>query len=188
MNYTNNIFFKLINNVQLHRKNVSYGKNLTLNGILHIHGTKGKIKIGDNVTITSSDDINPTSGFSSSHLRIINQGIIEIGDNVGISNSCITSQCGITIEQWVQIGSGVKIIDTDFHSIFVENRQSKENDIPEFKPITIKKGAFIGMCSLILKGVTIGEGAVIGAGSVVTCDIPPYEIWAGNPAKKIKSI
>ena len=55
-------------------------------------------------------------------------------------------------------------------------------------PVIIKKGVWIGARSIVLKGVTIGEGAVIGSGSVVTKDIPPYTINAGNPARVIRYI
>lgn len=54
------------------------------------------------------------------------------------------------------------------------------------KPVRIKSGAWIGGHSIILKGVTIGKNSVIGAGSIVTHDIPDNEVWAGNPAKYIK--
>lgn len=52
--------------------------------------------------------------------------------------------------------------------------------------VRIKEGAFIGISTIILKPVTIGKNAIIGAGSVVTKDIPDNEVWAGNPAKFIK--
>lgn len=56
------------------------------------------------------------------------------------------------------------------------------------KPILIKEGAFIGAHSIVLKGVTIGKYSVIGAGSVITKDIPDNEVWAGNPARFIKKL
>ena len=56
------------------------------------------------------------------------------------------------------------------------------------RPISIKNKAWIGFNSIILKGVTIGEGAIVGAGSVVTKDVPPYTIVAGNPARIIREI
>ena len=55
-------------------------------------------------------------------------------------------------------------------------------------PVVIKDGAFIGAHTIVLKGVTIGERSIVGAGSVVTRSIPDYEIWAGNPAKFIKKV
>ena len=57
----------------------------------------------------------------------------------------------------------------------------------EGKKIKIHSDVWIGAGAIVLSGVTIGVGAVIGAGSVVTHDVPPYEIWAGNPAKKIRN-
>jgi acetyltransferase-like isoleucine patch superfamily enzyme len=90
----------------------------------------------------------------------------------------------------VKIGGNVVIYDTDFHSL----NPLERNHIPEnlnslqAKPVLIKKGVFIGAHSIILKGVTLGENAVIGAGSVVTRDVPSNEVWAGNPAKFIKRI
>jgi acetyltransferase-like isoleucine patch superfamily enzyme len=55
-------------------------------------------------------------------------------------------------------------------------------------PILIKRGAWVGARSIILKGVTVGEGAVVGMGSVVTSDVPPRTIVAGNPARVIREI
>lgn len=188
MNYTDNVFYKLVNFIQLRRKKVKYGKNLNINGILHIHGPKESIIIGDNVTITSSEDINPSSGFNYTHLRVIDNGKIIIGNNVGISNACITSHGeGIRIGDNVLIGSGVKIIDTDFHSIDYHKRMMP-SDTGKTKSIDIDEGAFIGMCSIILKGTKIGCHSVIGAGSVVKCSIPEYELWSGNPVRKIRNL
>ena len=62
-----------------------------------------------------------------------------------------------------------------------------ENRYPKGK-VVIKKNAFLGMGTMVIKPVTIGENAIIGAGSVVTHDIPNNEIWAGNPAKKIRTL
>ena len=63
------------------------------------------------------------------------------------------------------------------------------NKMPyKIKDIYLKKGCCIGMRSIIMPGVTIGEGAVVGAGSVVTHDIPPYSIATGNPARVVKAL
>lgn len=86
------------------------------------------------------------------------------------------------------IGGNCKIYDTDFHSIDYTNRMKKPDPTVKCEPVHIKQGAFIGACAVILKGVTIGEKSVVGAGSVVTKSIPDGEIWAGNPAKFIRKI
>lgn len=62
-----------------------------------------------------------------------------------------------------------------------------EFDVTKNKKVIIHSDVWIGAGAIILSGVTVGVGAVIGAGSVVTHDVPPYEIWAGNPAKKIRN-
>lgn len=66
--------------------------------------------------------------------------------------------------------------------------ENKKWDVVKEAPIIIKDKAWIGMNVIVLKGVTIGEGAVIGAGSVVTRDVPDWTVVGGNPAKEIKSI
>ena len=137
--------------------------------------------------VNSSENINPTSGFNRTHLRAEEGGTIVIKDNVGISNASITAKSSVTIEDNCFIGSGVKIWDTDFHSIYYDERINGDSGALS-KPVIVKNGAFIGACSIILKGVTIGEKSVISAGSVVTRDVPDGEFWAGNPAKFIKRI
>ena len=112
-----------------------------------------------------------------------------IGNNVGISSIAIVCQDKITIGDNVYIGGGTVIYDTDFHPLDYEKRISiKDNSAIKTKPIHIKQNAFIGAHCIILKGVTIGRNSIIGAGSVVTKDIPDNEIWAGNPTKFIRKI
>ena len=80
------------------------------------------------------------------------------------------------------------ITDTDFHSVQIEYRRESPDTHVVVAPVRISDGVFIGARVIILKGVTIGENAVIGAGSVVTKDVHANEVWAGNPAKCIKSL
>ena len=167
-------------------KKVSYKGQIQINGKLCVHGKKNGVFIGENCTIQSSPSVNPTSGFAATHLRAEGEGKITIGNNVGLSHANITSFSNIIIEDNVLIGSGVKIWDTDFHPIAYQDRI--ENKDPQIAPIIIKEGAFIGACSIILKGVTVGKRAVIGAGSVVTHNVPDGEVWAGNPAKFIRRL
>lgn len=86
----------------------------------------------------------------------------------------------------VLIGSGCVICDSDAHPIHPSERQNHE--LTKSSPIIIGNDVFIGARSIILKGVTIGEGAVIGAGSVVTKDVPSMCVYAGNPAILIKKM
>lgn len=92
----------------------------------------------------------------------------------------------IVIEDDVNVASGVKLMDTDAHP---RNFADRIADLPpkpeEVKPIRICRGAWIGHNAVILKGVTVGEGAIIGVSSVVVNDIPPYSVAMGNPARVV---
>jgi acetyltransferase-like isoleucine patch superfamily enzyme len=148
----------------------------------------GKIRLGKNVRITSSFNGNPVGGQSKTCFLITREGKISIGNNVAISNSTIVSMNEIEIKDDVMIGGGVQIFDTDFHSINYDNRlMSPDPDIKTAR-VVINKGAFIGARAIILKGVTIGEKSVVAAGAIVTKNIPPFQIWGGNPAKFIKNL
>lgn len=114
-------------------------------------------------------------------------GAITIGENSGLSNTHITARVSVTIGKDVNIGSDCRIYDNDFHSVNYEDRIHGDKNI-NAAPIIIKDGAFIGTRSIILKGVTICERSIVGAGSVVTKSIPHDEVWAGNPAQFIKRL
>ena len=95
----------------------------------------------------------------------------------------------ITIGNNVMIGSGCLIADNDAHPMDVEKRQVPNYyDYVVSSPVVIDDDVLIGARSIILKGVHIGQGAVVGAGSVVTKDVPPFTIVAGNPAKVVKEL
>lgn len=173
--------------LMLKRKRVQYGRRLVIHGHIFIHGGKHCVVIGDNCKIISSENSNPTSGIGHTHLVAAPGAKLIIGNNVGISQANITAYNSVTIEDNVLIGSGVKIWDTDFHEIDYDDRMNKKGNVKS-APVVIKEGAFIGACSIILKGVTIGKHSVIGAGSIVTRSIPDGEIWAGNPARKINIV
>ena len=104
------------------------------------------------------------------------------------SRKIINSKRHPTIGNNVLIGSGCLISDTDSHPIDWEDRLYDRNEKTRKVPIVIEDNVFIGARSIILKGVTIGEGAVIGAGSVVSKDVPPYSIVCGNPARVVKTL
>ncbi|SDL40262.1 acyltransferase [Kriegella aquimaris] len=149
---------------------------------------QGSISIGKNVSFNSGPYANPIGGDTRMTLIVGKSAILNIGNGTGISNSTVICLENISIGNNVKIGGSVKIYDTDFHSLDPENRKIKEKDIPKTKPVVINDNSFIGAHSIILKGVTIGENSIIGAGSVVTKSVPSGEIWAGNPAKFIRSI
>lgn len=169
------------------RNHVSYDNSININGKVFIKNYGGIISFGKGDVINSSHRSNPIGGNTFCSF-VANKGAsIIIGDNVGISNTSFYAFEKIVVEDGVMIGGSCCIYDTDFHSLRSEMRSLKGGDTDiAHKPVIIKKRAFIGGHSIILKGVTIGENSVIGAGSVVTKNVPPNEVWAGNPAKFIK--
>ncbi|KAK1933799.1 Maltose O-acetyltransferase [Phytophthora citrophthora] len=110
---------------------------------------------------------------------------IRIGDNVQMNFDCVfLDGCPITIGDRVMLAPNVQLY-TASHPLDPEERSS---GLEIGKPITIEDDVWIGGNATVVPGVTIGRGAVIGAGSVVTKDVPPMCVYAGNPAKFIKKI
>jgi acetyltransferase-like isoleucine patch superfamily enzyme len=164
---------------------VKVGGKVRFLGVLSILNMN-KIEIGTGARIIS-DNRNFVGSLQKTMFYTGQNGKIIIGKRCGISHTVIISQESIEISDDVYIGGGCCLYDNDFHSIDFDTRINRPHIIPS-APIKIKKGAFIGAHSIILKGVTIGEMSVIGAGSIVTKSVPNNELWAGVPAKKIKSI
>lgn len=166
---------------------IKSGKQLRITGRmnLYVHPT-AKIKLGHKVRINSGFSENPVGGASRMGIWVGPNAQLTIGNNVGMSNSTLVCMQRVTIGDDVFIGGDCKIYDTDFHAVPAAARL--QNAPPRTAPVHIGSKTFIGGHSIILKGVSIGEGAVIGAGSVITKDIPPYQIWAGNPAKYVADV
>jgi acetyltransferase-like isoleucine patch superfamily enzyme len=148
----------------------------------------GNIIIKKDAIINSSYRNNPIGGNNFVSFWTKKGGSIVIEKGAKISNSAFVSQELIHIGEHVYIGGDCRIYDTDFHSVYFEERNSKPDANIKSKPVRINEFAFIGAGSIILKGVNIGRHSVIGAGSVVTKNVPDFEIWGGNPAKFIKSL
>ena len=106
---------------------------------------------------------------------------MKIGKHVFInSNLLAMARGGITIEDEVQIAANVQLISN--------NHDEYDRQVLTCKPVRIKKGAWIGAGASILPGVCVGKHAIVGAGSVVTKDVPDYAVAVGNPAKVIKML
>ena len=185
-------FYTPINKIKFKLNHVEYGKNFRSKGTIYIyrHYESAQIKIGDNVIINSAPWSNPIGCGKRTYMQVNRNAVLTIGNNCGISNTAITCEDRVTIEDNVTIGSGCHIYDTDFHPLgYFDRTSGNYKDSPvNRKPVRICEGAFIGAGCFILKGVTIGKHSVVGAGSVVTKNIPDNEVWAGNPARKIRNI
>jgi len=135
------------------------------------------------------------------------EGSVTFGDRVHFGNSRIISRNRVVFGSDIYVAWGCTFYDHDSHSLNYEDRiidrkteyetlekglsnrvLTKDWSKVNSKPIIIQDHAWIGMNALILKGVTIGKGAIVGAGSVVTKDVPPFSIVGGNPATIIKTM
>lgn len=148
----------------------------------------GSFQVGDNFHVLSSNYFNPLVRGNKTSLYVRSGASLMIGSNSGISSSCIFCTKNITIGNHVQIGANSLIMDSDAHYIDFKKRRESASDIGYSKDIIISNDVLIGANSIVLKGVTIGERSVIGAGSVVTKSIPADCIAAGNPCRVIRYI
>ena len=153
---------------QIIAEDVKLGKNVKLFSFVNLYGCE----IGDNTKIGSFVEI---------------QKGVKIGKNCKISSHTFICE-GVTIEDNCFIGHNVTFINDRYPraTIMDGNLQSEEDW--ECTPTLVKRGASIGSSATLLCGITIGENAIVGAGSVVTKDVPPNTIIAGNPARILRRI
>lgn len=165
----------------------NYGKNFRVDGktIIRVH-KKGALYFGDNVEINSRFMANLVGMTNPTVFQCIGNGSIIIGDNSGCSSTIFSSRSTIKIGRNVKIGGNVRIFDHDYHPLDYKERKNPFSHETENQssPVIIGDDVFIGTNAIILKGVTIGDRSVIGAGAVVSIkNIPPDSLITGNPAK-----
>ena len=165
------------------------GKNWRIYGVPIVQKHRGSlILLGDGLQLRSRRTSNPLAPY---HPVVIatrsREAVIRIGANFAMTGGTICAALHISIGDDVTIGSNSMIVDTDFHPLDPLNRRV-DADAGRAAPVLIGNDVFIGAQCLILKGVHIGDGAVIGAGSVVTRDVPAKVIAAGNPAIVIRRL
>ncbi|MBV9631624.1 MAG: acyltransferase, partial [Xanthobacteraceae bacterium] len=139
-----------------------------------------KIHVGNHVNFFGQVDIFSGRTFDAPTLIIKDR--VDIGHNVSF-----TVNQEIVLEEGVNVASGVRFLDSDAHPRDAAQRVSKDIAPPtsEIKPVRVGKYAWIGQNAFIMKGVTVGEGAIIGVNSVVVTDVPPYTVAMGNPARVV---
>ncbi len=171
------------------RRSAEVGKKVRL----RVHGEwtnprPEQLRIGDRVIL--GDVI----------FHIHEKGRVEIGDDTAISGVRIEAATEVVIGKYCQISYNVDIHDNNGHPLDPAARKKQIQRVhawgmdlstvyeSETAPVRIGDNVWIGHDATILKGVTVGENAVIATGSVVTRDVPPNSVAAGNPAKIVKEI
>jgi acetyltransferase-like isoleucine patch superfamily enzyme len=146
--------------------------------------------IGDNVVLCSKAEYTDLGVSRPCVIRTLRPDArIRIGRDTGISGAAICAASSIDIGKECLLGAGVVIADTDFHPIAPRGRRFAKNyDSIGAMPVVIEDNVFIGANTIVLKGVRIGRNSVIGAGSVVSADIPADVVAAGVPARVLKSL
>ena len=160
---------------------ISLGKNCIIEDYAEIQGiSKFKISIGNNVTIGKLASIRP----SDYYLRNLGDGL-DIGDNSNIgAYSYIGCSGKIEIGKNVMISPRVSMY-AENHNFSAIDSAMKDQGVTREK-IKIEDNCWIAANSVILAGITIGEGSIVSAGSIVTKNVPPFSIVGGVPAKVIK--
>jgi len=147
---------------------VKLGKDIKIYSFVNLYGCE----IGDETKIGAFVEI---------------QRGARVGRRVKVSSHSFICE-GVTIEDEVFIGHGVMFINDKYPRASNQDGSLQTEGDWELFPTLVKRRASLGSNSTILCGLTIGEGAIIGAGSVVTKDVPPFTIVAGNPARVIRKI
>ncbi len=166
---------------------VEFGPNLHLGcaPVIRRH-RDARITIGSDVTILNELAENPAGISHSTVLAAVSPGTeLTIADHVGISGAILYAAKRIEIGEWVCLGAGAQVFDNDFHPLDAAQRRANNPDAILSAPVRIEPDAWIGARAMILKGVTVGRCAVVGAGSIVTRDVPAGAIVAGSPAKVV---
>jgi acetyltransferase-like isoleucine patch superfamily enzyme len=160
-----------------------YGRGLRTGVYVHWVEGPGEIVLGDDVSI----DGKCVFGFA---VRYCERPTLEVGDGTGINHGCrFTVGRRITIGRRCRISPDVWVFDSSGHA---SDPAARAAGLPaaasDVRPVTIGDDVWVGARSIIFPGVTVGRGSIISAGSVVTGDVPPYTVVAGNPARRVATL
>ena len=167
--------------LNLNMKRVVYGKQITGNRL--VLKNTGRICLGNKVSLNSYPD---GDIYRTGLLTHCKDSTISIGDNCILNGTMIHCRTNISIGSFCMFGPGTHIIDNDSHRISI--KQNERRQPPYSAPIIIEDNVWVGMNSIILKGVKISNNSIVAAHSVVTKDIPENVLVAGNPAKIVKNL
>lgn len=166
---------------------VAWGRRWRVFGMPIIQRHRGStIALGDGLELRSWRASNPLAPSHPVVLATRRAGAeLLIGEGCGLTGATVVAATSVRIGDRVLVGANSTIVDTDFHPLDPAERRRDVN-AGRSAPVVIEDDVFIGMQSIILKGVRIGRGAVIGAGSVVSSDVPAGATVSGNPARVVR--
>lgn len=168
----------------MRRANLRLGNESSVDWV-RIGALRGRVVVGDNSIIRSRIDFDTASG------------LVTIGSRTYLGASHLVCHSRIDIGDDVIVSWGVTIVDHNSHPLQWRHRKEdvlrwaagvKVWDGVKVAAVTIGSRVWIGFGATILKGVNVGEGAIVAAGAVVTRDVPPYCIVGGNPARVIREL
>jgi len=159
------------------------GHGVIVNGMPYIRRKRsGRIILSDRVNINASRWGNWLGTPGAMILSAEDGAVLELKAGAGVSSSQLIANIGIEVGEESMIGAGCLICDSDMHEVPLDS-----GNAVAMAPIKIGQRVFIGARCIILKGVTIGDGAVVGAGTVVSKDVPAGALAVGNPAVVVKT-
>lgn len=167
---------------QLRFHGVKYGKHLRGNTCNIIN--KGIIEIGNNVSLNSFPD---GQMYRVGLFAYFQHSTIKIGDNCRLNGTIVFCRKKVVIGNYCMFGPGVIICDNDSHNTSPDPLIRRTGKVKEL-PVAIDHNVWIGMHSVIMKGVRLGENSIVTPKSVVVNDALPNSIVGGNPAIFIKKI
>jgi acetyltransferase-like isoleucine patch superfamily enzyme len=148
-----------------------------------------RIVLGERVVLVSHTRWTALGVSRPVVLRTLRPGArIEVGADCGLSGATICAAVGVEVGVRVLFGADVLVCDTDFHPVDAVPRRNAPESAADAAPVRIGDDVFLGARSIVLKGVEIGAGTVVGAGSVVTRSLPPAVVAAGNPCRVLRPL
>ncbi|HQO10263.1 MAG TPA: acyltransferase [Clostridiales bacterium] len=176
----------LVTSVNFRLRGISTGRNCRFFGLpVAVRMVGSRIAIGKNCSFRSDFTSNLVGINRKCVITTLRRNAeINISDNSGFSGTVIAAAGKITIGKNVLCGANTTITDFDWHGIMPDSRNMPDDP----KTVVIEDNVWLGLNSVVLKGVTIGENSVIGANSVVTKDIPANVVAVGNPCRIIRDL
>ncbi len=148
-------------------------------------GGRGSLQLGADVPLGFETAPRQGSGAILLQPRV-QDAVIDIGPGTVFSNNVsVAATGGIRIRADCRLGDLVAVYDCDFHEV---NPERRNEGVGPIEPVTIEDNVWLGSRVLVLRGVTIGQGSAIGAGSVVTCSIPARSLAVGIPARVLRTL